>query len=296
MTARSGIWQACAVAAAIALLAVATGAQEREEWRVTYAVRVSDAGPKDTTIRVALPRDDAYQQVDQLEVTSRGMSADIVKGDHPEVVFRGRVSKGKRVSVSYRARLFRYDRTPPPLRPLRDPPVAVLDFLAPAPLFPARSILVREFLETRVAPRIDSGDEVLPAIYAATRKHLDRKGAGASLALDVLRSGEGKRIGIERCFTTLLRCAQFPARFVEGAKLDSTTRQKRVFWTEVWADGDWWPVSASGGWRGRRPAAYLALARDGRRAVKLEGDGELSYIVHTESLTPPARPAKKRRR
>lgn len=287
----------CGAAAGLLLWLAFAGtaaAQEHEEWRVTYAVRVSDSDGRPSSIRVALPRDDAYQQMDQLEINARGLTADVVRGDHPEVVFTGPIEKGKRVSVSYRVQLYRFARTPGPVRPPEDPPLSVLDALSPAPLFPSRSILVREFLETQVAPAVRRGEELLPTIFAATRKQIGRERDGASLALDVLRSGEGKRIGIERCFTTLLRCAHFPARFVEGAKLDSTTKRKRVFWTEVWSSGEWWPTSASGGWSGRRPPSYLAVTRDGRRVVKLEGEGAVSYVVQTEPLHLP--PSTKTRR
>lgn len=269
----------------IALITTGAGAQEPEEWAVTIAVRLTDSDGKEATIHVALPSDDLYQQIDALDVNARGMAADIVKGDHPEVIFRGPISNGKRVSVSYRVRLVRSERTPPPLKPPEDPPLAVVGALSPAPLFPSRSILVREFLEHNVAPQVRANTELIAAIYNALRTHLERRRDGKSLALDVLRSGEGKRIGLERCFTTLLRCAHFPARFVEGIKLDSSTHRKRVFWTEVWSQGEWWPISASGGWKGHYPASYLAVARDGRRVVRLEGEGNVSYHVETTPLT-----------
>jgi transglutaminase-like putative cysteine protease len=119
----------------------------------------------------------------------------------------------------------------------------------------------------------------MQGILAAIRREIEHRRDGKSLTLDVLRSRQGKSIGIERVFTTSLRCAGIPARMVEGINLKSSTRRKRVFWTEVWAQGRWWPVSASGGWTGRVPRHYLALARDGARVVEVEGPVEMRYGV-----------------
>lgn len=274
----------------------ATAQQQHEVWEVTVAVHVREAAGTPIALHIAVPANDPQQEIDQLAVTARGLATDIVQGDHPEVILRGPVLGGKRVAITYRATLRHEPRTPAKMFATDDPPLEVVESLAPAPLFPSRSILVREFLETKVAPKVTSKEEVLPTIYQVTRKRLTRNKDGKSLALDVIRSGEGKRIGIERCFTTFLRCARFPARFVEGLKLDSTTHRKRVFWTEAWSNGTWLPFSASGGWRGERPAAHLAVTRDGRRVVRLEGDAEIEYWVQAvplESTLPPPRKAKR---
>jgi hypothetical protein len=139
---------------------------------------------------------------------------------------------------------------------------------------------VREFLETHAGPLLAAGErDVMRAIYNVTRSQLHYDKKGKSLALDVVRRGRGQRIGIERVFTTFLRCARIPARFIEGIKLDSRTKRKRVFWTEAWSDAQWWPVSASRGWIGKRPATFVALTYDGRRAVRIEGEGSVSYTV-----------------
>jgi transglutaminase-like putative cysteine protease len=117
------------------------------------------------------------------------------------------------------------------------------------------------------------------AIFQATREHLVWDRAGKSLTLDVIRSGKGKRIGIERAFATFLRCARIPARLVEGVNLNSTTQRKRVFWTEVWAQDGWWPVSASRGWVGREPKSYVALTRDGQRVLSVDGPISATYSI-----------------
>jgi hypothetical protein len=75
-----------------------------------------------------------------------------------------------------------------------------------------------------------------------------------------------------------------PARFIEGVRLSSATQRKRMFWTEVWFDGRWWPVSASGGWIGKRPASALALAADGTRIVSVDGQASVSYSVRARRV------------
>jgi hypothetical protein len=52
-----------------------------------------------------------------------------------------------------------------------------------------------------------------------------------------------------------------------------------VFWTEVWRDSQWGPVSVSRGWLGKRSAKLVALTYDGRRAVRMQGDGTVTYTV-----------------
>lgn len=287
----------CAGVLLMALVAVsAASAQTDESWEVTYAVRLRSATGKPVTLRLALPYGDDEQSISEVKVNARGLRSDVVSGDEPEIVLRGAVLGGRRVSVSYRVRLRRVPRTPPRVWDANDPPIEVLSELAPAPLFPSRSILVRDFLETHAAPRIAAPGDMIPAIFAVARKDLARDRGGKSLALDVLRSGTGKRIGIERCFTTFLRCAGYPARFVEGLKLDSSTQRKRVFWTEIWSRGEWWPMSASGGWQSERPAAYLGVVRDGRRIVRLEGEGEVSYAIHAQAVDQAGAVPSKRKR
>jgi hypothetical protein len=152
-------------------------------------------------------------------------------------------------------------------------------------LFQSRSLLVREFLETEVAPRLaDATEGVMRPIFAATRRELEHRRDGASLVLDAIRSRRAKRIGIERSFTTFLRCAGIPARMIEGINLNSATRRKRVFWNEVWLQDRWWPVSASRGWIGRLPEHYLAVARNGRRVLSVEGPADATYTVQVFPL------------
>jgi len=263
-------------------------------WDVTIAMRVSAEDDKSIEVHVALPPDDAQQSVSNVVVKSRGLTSEIVRGAEPEVIFRGRAEGSRRVSVN-----FRVERTPgklalPVIHPAIDPPRDVLDALRPAPLYPSRSILVREFLETHVAPKLQEPDfGMVQAIYQTIREKLPYDRDGKSLPLDVLRRGHGLRIGRERVFTACLRSAGIPARFVEGIDLTSSTRRKRRFWNEVWADGTWYRVSLSGGWSGRFPDDYVAMVADGRRIVRARGDEEVEYIIIAQpapARTPVATP------
>lgn len=261
-----------------------------DEWDVTFAVRVGDVGGKSMEVRIALPPETPSQRVSEMRVEDRGLKTQIIQGEQPEVVISGTVRKARRFAVTYTVAVTAAGATVPAIEPPKDPPLDLYAELSPAPLFPSRSILVREFLEEHAAPLLADGDrDVMRAIYNVSRTRLQHKSDGKSLPLDVIRRGQGQRIGIERVFSTFLRCARIPARFIEGIKLDSRTKKKRVFWSEAWADSEWWPVSASRGWVGKRPATFVALTHDGRRAVRMESEGSLSYTVQARrkrSATP----------
>lgn len=265
------------------LLEPAAAASMRRE--VTVAVRVEGEPEQNIRLRVALP-DEPSPAIDTPEVHARGLQSEVGADDGGRnVVFTGRISAPRRVAVTFAVEAGGPEGPFPDAEPVDDPEPALLPYLGAAPLFQSRSILVREFLETHVGPLVAMGDvNLLRAIYSTTRKHLAWERDGKSLTLDVIRAGGGQRIGIERAFTTFLRCARIPARFVEGIDLESTTRTKRVHWTEVWTDGAWWPVSASRGWIGDIPASYVPLARDGFKIVEMDGPGRTSYSVHTRLL------------
>ncbi|MGH7293029.1 MAG: transglutaminase domain-containing protein, partial [Myxococcota bacterium] len=216
--------------------------------------------------------------------------AEVVRdGPEPHVMLRGQLKGARRVAVRYTVERRRRLTAMPLVEPLPFPPAELLPALTPGPLFQSRSILVREFLETHVSPVLaaDAHSDLLRAIHATTRERLVWASDGKTLPLDVIRSGRGKRIGIERAFTTFLRCADIPARFVEGINLNSSTHHKRVFWTEVWAQEGWWPISASSGWIGREPKSYVALTRDGRRVLRVEeGPVDATYSIQALPLPP----------
>lgn len=265
---------------------IGAAAAEETAWEVTFAVRVSEADDKMVEFHLALPPDTAYQKISDIAVADRGLTSDLVLGTEPAVVFRGRVEDSRRVSVSFRA-----ERTPrrtrlPAVRPAVDPPRAAVDALRPATLFPSRSILVREFLETHVPSKLKETDgDMLRAIYAVIREQLPHDNEGKSLPLDVLRRGFGLRIGRERVFTACLRSAGIPAHFVEGISLSTSTRRKRVFWNEVWANGQWYPASMSRGWLGRIPDDVIAVTFDGRPVLRSQGAGQVEYSVLVRPLT-----------
>jgi hypothetical protein len=280
------------------IVAGPAGAQDQKRvdrkvrWEVTFALRVPPAETP-VEVRLALPADNDDQTVNNVVVKARGLKSEIVRdAEAPFVRVNSDGSEARRVAVSYEVTRMRRNRDVPAVRPLEYPPVEMLPYLAPAPLFQSRSILVREFLEENAAPRIEgSGADFLRPILAATRESLKHSRRGKSLTLDVLRSRRAKNIGIERAFCTFLRCARIPARFVEGADLRSSTSRKRVFWTEVWAEGAWWPVSASRGWVGKMPSGYVALVRDGRRVIEQEGGARVSYSVVARRIEVAEEPA-----
>jgi hypothetical protein len=255
-------------------------------WDVTVAFRLSGSSGAAISLRVALPPTDEAQTLGEVEVTARGLTATVTRdGDEPHVLLRGKLKGARRVAVRYRVQRQRLGGTLPAISPLETPPPALLPYLTPSPIFQSRSILVRDFLETRVGPMLDApgAQDLVRTLHQVTRERFEWATDGKTLTLDVLRSGRGKRIGIERLFTTFLRCAHVPARFVEGLNLASTTRHKRVFWTEVWGQNRWWPVSASSGWMGRLPKAYIELTRDGQRAIQIKG-ATASYTVQARPV------------
>jgi len=272
--------------AVVALLAIVYGRAEvaartdTQVWHVTVALRIGDGHGRPVEVHVALPPETPAQRVSDVRIVDRGLKTQTIQGEEPEVVLSGIVRKSRRVAVSYTVAISAEEKTVPLIEPPEDPPLELYTEMSPAPLFPSRSILVREFLEENVGPVLAEGNRgVMRAIYNVMRRRFEHKTDGKSLPLDVLRRGHGQRIGLERLFTTFLRCARIPARFIEGAKLDSRTKRKRVFWTEVWADGEWWPVSVSRGWIGKRSNDLLALTYDGRRPVQVEGEATVTYTL-----------------
>lgn len=285
--------RAVLIAAALALLAGRAAAAVPSSWEVTVAVRLDNGAGGPVRVRIALPPSDDLQELGDVQVQARGLTATVVReGDEPHVELRGKLKGARRVAVTYVVHRERATGTLPAIAPLDAPPPALLPFLMPSPIFQSRSILVRDFLETNAAPVLAApgAPDLVRALHQVTREHFPWAGDGKTLTLDVIRSGRGRRIGIERVFTTFLRCAHVPARLVEGINLASTTHRKRVFWTEVWGQNRWWPLSASAGWIGRLPKAYVALTRDGQRAIQIEGAADAGYAIQARPLpeSPPS--------
>jgi Transglutaminase-like superfamily len=285
----SGALSAAALLPSTAAVAAATATPSR--WEVTIAIRISGGTGAPMAVQLALPADTPTQQVSDVDVTARGLEVEVVReGPEPHVVMRGKLKGARRVAVRYTVHRKRQLAAVPAVQPLPAPPPDLVPFVSPSPIFQSRSILVRDFLESNVSPLLGppNSADLMRAIFQVTRERLTWDRAGKSFTLDVIRSGKGKRLGIERAFTTFLRCARIPARLVEGVNLNSTTQRKRVFWTEVWALDRWWPVSATQGWVGREPKSYVALTRDGRRVVAVEGPIEAKYSVQAVPAPAPA--------
>lgn len=278
----------CATSLLLTSVAVSlpANAARVRRWEVTVAIHVEGGTKKPLSVRLALPTGNPTRRITGLELTPRGLTSELhQEEDEAYVLFKGSVRESRRVAATFIVDSHSFEEPAPTVVPVAEPLPDVLPYLMPEPLFQSRSILVREFLETNVGPIVKSGEtDLLRAIYDATRAEIKWRRDGKTLTLDVIRSRHGKRIGIERAFTTFMRCAGIPARFVEGINLDSTTKQKRVFWTELWADGRWWPVSASRGWIGRLPISYVGLTRNNTRVVQVEGPGTASHVVHARRL------------
>jgi hypothetical protein len=274
------LWLAPIVTVTSRLTAIAAGPVS---WEVTLAVRMIPSGNELVSARIALPPSNARQRLTSVDVSPRGLEVtEKRQGEHPYILLRGKLTQPRRVAVTFRVETEAETETIPPIGPPTKVDPDLIRYVAPAPLFQSRSLLVREFLETQVAPTLPHGaTDIMQPILAATRREIQHRRDGKSLALDVIRRRQGKRIGIERVFTTFLRCAGMPARLVEGINLKSTTNRKQVFWTEVWSQGRWWPVSASEGWLGRLPSRYLAVAGEGNRVVGVQGPVKATYRAQT---------------
>lgn len=278
---RSPTGRARALLILLAVIAASPTAAKPARWQVTVALRFSTATGAPFSARLALPPSTSGQHLGPVEVTARGLSNEVVAtGPEPHVRLSGKLKGARRVAVRYTVERHRSSAPMPAIAPLLVPPAELVPYLSPSRLFQSRSLLARDFLATNVSPLLDTpGADIVQAILQASREHLDVASDGKTLALDVIRSGGGRRIGIERAFTTFLRAARIPARFVEGLNLDSATRRKRVFWTEVWDGREWWAVSASGNWIGRPPKGYIALTHNGQRMLVVHGKVTASYTV-----------------
>jgi len=280
------------IGVAAALVAGPVRGAERQRWDVTFAIRVGAAKPSPLAMRLALPVRDHGQTTNDVVVTARGLLAEVQDAPPaPHVLFGGKLDGARRVAVSYRVTTERQSEPRAvEVQPVEAPDATLLPYLAATPIFQARSIIVREFLETHVSPLLeaDQPPDLLRAIFTATRQQIEPASDGKTLVLDVVRRKRAQRLGIERAFTTFLRCAGVPARLVEGVDLASTTRRKRAFWTEVWTGERWAAASASRGWIGRVPPSWVALSRDGARVLEVEpaGDDDLkaTYVVEAEQV------------
>jgi len=280
------------IAVAAALVAGPARGAERQRWDVTFAIRVGAVKPSPLAMRLALPVRDHGQTTTDVVVTARGLLAEVQDGPPaPHVLFGGKLDGARRVAVAYRVTTERQSEPRAvTVEPVDTPDAALLPYLAATPTFQARSIIVREFLETYVSPLLagEQPPDLLRAIFTATREQIEQATDGKTLVLDVVRRRRAQRLGIERAFVTFLRCAGVPARLVEGVNLASTTRQKRVFWTEVWTGDRWAAASASRDWIGRLPPSWVALSRDGLRVLEVEPAGEqdveATYVVEAEQL------------
>jgi hypothetical protein len=268
--------------ALLAITASAEGAGPERHWEVTFAIRMKGGTGKRLSARLALPRPGFDRRIDNVEVIARGLESSVLaEGEDPHVLLRGSFKGSRRVAVRYELASRSLDLRPPPVRPVELPPPDLLVHLSPTRILQSRSLLVREFLETHVAPAIDDPDgDLLQPIFAQTRQTLTWKRRGKTFPLEVIRRGGGQRLGIERSLVTFLRCARVPARLAEGIDLERKTRRKRVFWTEVWSQGRWWPVSASGGWFGRLPRSWVPLTLDGAPVLTVDPPVEASLDVH----------------
>jgi transglutaminase-like putative cysteine protease len=264
-----------------AVLAAPPALAKAGRWQVTVGLRISNPTGAPFNLRLALPPNGDGQRLGSLEVKARGLSSEILLNrDDPQLRLSGKLKGARRVAVRYTVQRHRSAAPLPVIAPPNPVPLELRPYLAPSPLFQSRSLLARDFLATNVSPLLEvPSADLVRAIFHAVREHLEIAPEGKTLALDILRAGGGRRIGIERVFTTLLRAAGVPARFVEGLNLDSATQRKRVFWTEVWDGAQWWAISASGDWSGRPPKNHLVLTRDGRRVLEVEGDVTASYVV-----------------
>lgn len=263
-------------------------APARRAWSVTIAARLVPGGGGIVSARIALPPALRGQAPSNVSASARGLDVAVNRDDpHPHVLVRGKSAHPLRIGVSFDVERNGEPAAAVEFSPIEFPGPELLPFVAPAPLFQSRSILVRDFLESHAGPRLRAArPDLVGAILEAIRAEIKHRRDGKSLALDVLRRRRGKRIGIERLFTTSLRCAGIPARFVEGVALDSNTRRKRAFWNLVYGAGAWWPVSASETWRLDQPLDVVALALDGTRVVEGGAGTQVTYSVQARKLTP----------
>ena len=90
------------------------------------------------------------------------------------MLLRGKLKGSRRVAVRYTVHRTRQLAAVPAVEPLPVPPAELVPFVSPSPIFQSRSILVRDFLETNVSPRLgtDGNGDLMRTILQVTRDQL----------------------------------------------------------------------------------------------------------------------------
>jgi hypothetical protein len=209
--------RAVSVAVALVLsLPSAAPAATPSRWEVTVAIRITGGTGAPMTVRLALPADTETQQVGDVEVTARGLEAQVVHdGPEPYVLLGGKLKGARRVAVRYTVHRRRQLAAVPAVQPLPVPPVDLVQFVSPTPLFQSRSILVRDFLETNVSPHLGNAgtDDLMRTILRSRRSP---PGIGRATAWrSTIRSGASASASSAPSRPSALR--RYPARWSKAS-------------------------------------------------------------------------------
>ncbi len=298
---------AVAIAAQFAVggLAVAGPMPPSRERRVRFSY-VTEIGPIDSNARsvkvwVPLPRDDAFQQVSAVSVSSP-MPGKIVDQNHDgnRVFFaEGTAPLPRVIAVKIEFEVTRKEESVD-LRKLAAAPPQPLDgrfaeYLRPDALVPTTGRIA-----TISANLDDSGDTPIQAArifyeYVTSVMRYDKSGSGwgrgdAIYACDIRR---GNCTDFHSLFIALARAAGIPARFTIGFPL-GTPRSGEIpgyhCWAEFYANGQWVPLDASEAWKhpdrhdyyfGNLDADRVAFTMGRDLVLNPPQDGEpLNFLVY----------------
>lgn len=227
-------------------------------WQVELAMSVRGSGAG--AVKAALPTSETHQIVFDETASSDGLSLSIEHDGPGRIgVWSGDFQGIRRIVYSFRARLTGGDFELPVAPHRIEIPASVAEFLRPTPAFPSEAPAIAPLLEELVLPPEDDPSGRLRTLLAFIEHRVATESDGPRDALLTLAEREGSPEGKGRLLVTLLRAVDIPARLVAGLELEEAKTPDVVRWVEVWLNGEWIPVSATGVFFANRPQNLLAL-------------------------------------
>jgi hypothetical protein len=245
-------------------------------WRVELEIQArSSAGGG--SIRAAIPSSRAGQVIDDERVMSDRLRFSVARDGTDQIgIWKGSFSGVHHVSHAFRAELSGEEVAVDEADEGRPSDAIVRRYTAATATLPANDPEVWAFLlglELR-GPEDQLGRARGLLTFVADEVELVPDGSADALLC--LATRECGVLGKERLLATLLRASGVPARVIQGLRLRKGREPEPAAWVEAW-QGGWVPISASGGFFGKRPENLLAIRVGDEPLVSSVGMAAISY-------------------